>query len=46
MAEIVVRNAVKREYGYLYYVDKEGNVCRSIQARGKKKKEDMPQTAV
>lgn len=29
MGKIIVENAVKREKGYLYYVDKEGNICRS-----------------
>jgi hypothetical protein len=27
MAKIVVKDAVKREKGYFYYVDKEGSVC-------------------
>lgn len=31
--EILVKNAVKREQGYLYYVDGEGNVCRAKMAR-------------
>jgi hypothetical protein len=29
MGEIIVKNAVKREDGYLYYVDAAGNVCRA-----------------
>jgi hypothetical protein len=37
MAEILVKNAVKREVGYLYYVDGQGNVCRAKMARGKAK---------
>lgn len=37
MGTVVVKNAVKREPGYLYYVDGEGNVCRSKMARGRKK---------
>jgi hypothetical protein len=37
MSEIVVKNAVKREPGYLYFIDKDGNICRAKQARGKKK---------
>ena len=36
MGEIVVKNVVKREAGYLYYVDGKGNVCRA--KIGKKKK--------
>jgi hypothetical protein len=31
--EILVKNAVKREQGYLYYVDGDGNVCRAKMAR-------------
>lgn len=27
--EIVLANAIRREKGYLYYIDKYGNVCRS-----------------
>jgi len=38
MGEILIRNAVQREKGYLYYVDGEGNVCRAVMARGRKKK--------
>lgn len=29
MGKIIVKNAVKREKGYLYYVDGEGNICHS-----------------
>jgi hypothetical protein len=40
MGEIVLANAVKREAGYLYYVDAKGNVCRAgMQHKGKTKKE-------
>ena len=38
MGEIVVKNAVKREKGFLYYVDGDGNVCKAKMSRGKKKK--------
>jgi len=39
MGEIVVKNAVVRKPGYLYYVDGEGNVCEAKMARkGKSKK--------
>lgn len=37
MGKIIVKNAVERESGYLYYVDGQGNVCRAEMARGKKK---------
>ena len=36
MSEIVLANAVQREKGYLYYLDKEGNVCRAKMGRAKK----------
>jgi len=38
MGEIVVRNAVQREKGFIYYLDKEGNIYRA--KMGRKKKED------
>ena len=39
MGEILVKNVVEREKGYLYYVDAEGNVCRAKMWRnGRKQK--------
>ena len=38
MGEIIVKNVVEREKGYLYYVDGKGNVCRAKMAHGGKKK--------
>jgi len=38
MGEILIKNVVIREQGYLYYVDGKGNVCRAKMARGNKKK--------
>jgi hypothetical protein len=36
---IVVKNAIKREAGYLYYIDGQGNICRvEMKHKGKKKK--------
>lgn len=29
MSEIVVKNAVQREPGYLYFIDKVGNISRA-----------------
>lgn len=29
MGEIIIKNVIKREPGYLYYFDKVGNVCRA-----------------
>ena len=37
MAEKVARAGVRREEGYLYFVDKKGNIARSKMARGRKK---------
>jgi len=38
MGEVIMKNAVKREKGYMYYVDGKGNLCRAKMARGGKKK--------
>jgi len=38
MSEIIIKDAVKREKGYLYFVDGKGNVCRAKMARGRRKK--------
>ena len=37
MAEKVTKCGVKKEKGYLYFVDKKGNVARAKMARGKKR---------
>jgi hypothetical protein len=37
MAKKVAKVGVKKEAGYLYFVDKKGNVSRAKMARGKKK---------
>jgi hypothetical protein len=37
MAEKVAKVGVKKEKGYLYFVDKKGNVSRAKMARGRKK---------
>ncbi len=38
MGEIIIKNVVKSEAGYLYYIDRKGNVCRAILSRGRGKK--------
>jgi hypothetical protein len=38
MSEILIKNAVHREKGFLYFVDGRGNVCRVKMAHGKQKK--------
>ena len=37
MAQKVAKVGIKREKGYLYYLDKQGDVSRAKMARGKKK---------
>jgi len=37
MAEKVAKVGIKRESGYLYFLDKKGNVSRAKMARGKKR---------
>ncbi len=38
MAEVVAKTAVKKEGGYLYFVDKNGDVCRAVMSRAGRKK--------
>ncbi len=38
MAEKVAKVGVKKQSGYLYFVDKKGNVARAKMSRGGKKK--------
>ncbi len=38
MGRIIIKGAVKREKGYMYYVDGAGNVCEAKMARGGKKR--------
>jgi hypothetical protein len=33
MAEVLAKTGIKREYGYLYFIDKNGNVARCKMAR-------------
>ena len=37
MAEKIAKAGIKREKGYLYYLDKQGDVSRAKMARGGKK---------
>ena len=41
MGAVVLKNAIKRKTGYLYYVDGKGNVCEAKMARGGKKKKRL-----
>jgi hypothetical protein len=47
MGKIIVKNAVTRKPGHLYYVDGKGNICEAVMARGgrKKKKTAKKKTA-
>lgn len=38
MGKIIVKNAVTRRPGFLYYIDGEGNLCEAKMSRGGKKK--------
>jgi len=38
MGVVIIRNAVKRKPGHLYYIDGKGNVCEAKMARGGRKK--------
>ena len=35
MGKIIIKNAVERKKGYLYYIDKDGNVCEAKMFRKK-----------
>lgn len=37
MAELVAKVGAKKEAGYLYFVDKQGDISRAKMARGRKK---------
>lgn len=38
MGSIILPNFVVRKNGFLYYIDKDGNVCEAQLVRGRKKK--------
>ena len=40
MGEKIVKCGIKREAGWLYYIDKDGDVCRVKATRGRKEKKD------
>ncbi|MBS3157508.1 hypothetical protein J4442_05055 [Candidatus Woesearchaeota archaeon] len=44
MGKIVVKNAVTRKPGHLYYIDGQGNVCEAVMARGGRKKKATKKT--
>ena len=44
MAEVLVRTGVKRQSGYLYFIDKKGDVARVQMARAGKKTSTKQET--
>jgi len=47
MGKVIAKNVVKRQKGFLYYVDGAGNVCEAKMARGgKRKKKAVKKKAV
>jgi len=38
MGKIILKNAVSRKPGHLYYVDGQGNICEAVMARGGRRK--------
>ena len=44
MGKIVVKHAVERKPGHLYYVDGQGNVCEAVMSRGGRKKKTAKKT--
>ena len=38
MGKIILKDAVVRKPGFLYYVDGKGNVCEAQMSRGRRKK--------
>ena len=41
MGKVILKNAIKRKKGYLYYVDGAGNVMETKMARGGKRKKKV-----
>ncbi len=47
MGKVILKNAITRKPGHLYYIDAKGNVCEAKMARGgKKKKKAVKKKAV
>ncbi len=38
MGKVILKNAIKRQPGFLYYIDANGNVCEAKMVRGGRKK--------
>lgn len=46
MGQKVYKAGVKKQKGYLYFLDKKGNVARQVMARGGKKSRKKPEVLV
>tara|TARA_Y100000310_G_scaffold328276_1_gene396159 strand:+ start:369 stop:524 length:156 start_codon:yes stop_codon:yes gene_type:complete len=46
MGKIILKNAVERKTGFLYYIDGSGNVCEAKMSRGGRKKKAVKKKAV
>jgi hypothetical protein len=42
MGKVIIKGAVQRKPGHLYYIDGNGNVCEAVMARGGRKKKKAP----
>ena len=38
MGKVILKNAIVRKTGFLYYIDAKGNVCEAKMVRGGRKK--------
>jgi len=45
MGKVIIKNAVQRKPGHLYYIDGKGNVCEAVMARGGRKKSKSTKAA-
>ena len=45
MGKIILKNAIQRKSGFLYYLDAQGNVCEAKMVRGGRKKAVTKKTA-
>ncbi|HIH52253.1 hypothetical protein GW922_00735 [Candidatus Pacearchaeota archaeon] len=46
MGKVILKNAIQRQPGHLYYIDAKGNVCEAKMARGGKKKKKVAKKPV
>ena len=46
MGKIILKNAVERKTGFLYYIDGSGNVCEAKMSRGGRKMKAVKKKSV